>query len=78
MSLQKVSQTDALAWRMSQEFKMEFSSIGTVILKVCKCPSNYQDSGIDWGGSVSVCACVCVCVCVRACVRACVCVYDSL
>ena len=37
-SLQKVWQTDALAWRVLQEFKTELSSIGTGILKVCKCP----------------------------------------
>ena len=74
-----MSQTDALAWRMSQEFKMELSPIGTVILKVCKCPLNYQEKWDRLGRvRVCVCLCVCVCACVCACVRVCVCVYDSL
>ena len=65
-----MSQTNALSWRVKQEFKTEFSSIGrsAIVQKVS------QRSGMDWGGSVSVCASVCVCVCV--CVH--VCIYDSL
>ena len=61
MSLQKVSQTDALAWRVSQEFETEFSSIGTGIQKVCECPEIVKE---QWNrfGRVGVCMCVCVCV----------------
>ena len=47
-------QTNASAWRVSQEFKTEFSLIGTGILKVCKCSEMSKNSGMDWGGSVSV------------------------
>ena len=39
-SLQKVSQTDALALRDSQEFKTVLNSIGTGILEVCECPES--------------------------------------
>ena len=64
-----MSQTDALAWRVMQEFETELSSIGTGILKVCECPEIVTSSGMDWGWSVSVCvrACVCVCVYMRVC-----------
>ena len=80
-----MSHTNALAWIMWQEFKTEFSSIGTGILKVCECPEIVKEH-LNGLGRVRVCVCVCVCVCVRACVcvcvrecvRACVCVYDSL
>ena len=67
-----MSQTNALAWRVSQEFKTEISSIGTGILKVCECPKLSQNSAMDLRGSVSMCARVCVCECVQ------VCIYDSL
>ena len=50
MSLQKALQTDALAWRVSQEFKTEFSSIGTGILKVCKCPEIVTEQWNPRGG----------------------------
>ena len=42
-SLQKVSQTDALAQRVSQEFKTVLNSIGTGILEVCECPESVAD-----------------------------------
>ena len=42
-SLQKVSQTDALALRDSQELKTVCNSIGTGILEVCECPENAAD-----------------------------------
>ena len=42
-SLQKVSQTDALALRDSQELKTVLNSIGSGILKVCKCPKSVAD-----------------------------------
>ena len=42
-SLQKVSQTDALALRDSQEFKTVLNSIGTGILEVCECPESVAD-----------------------------------
>ena len=42
-SLQKVSQTDALALRVSQEFKPVLNSIGTLILEVCECPESVAD-----------------------------------
>ena len=71
MSLKKVSQADALAWRVWQEFETEFKSIGTGILKVCECPEIVK---VHWNGLGRVRVCVCVCVCVRACVRVCVCV----
>ena len=88
-----MSQTDALAWRVSQEFSTELSSIGTGILKVCESPEIVKE---QWNrlGRVRVCVRVCVHVCVRVCVRAClracvgvcvyvcvcvhVCIYDSL
>ena len=41
--LQKVSQTDALALRDSQEFKTVLNSIGTGILEVCECPESVAD-----------------------------------
>ena len=68
-----MSQTDALAKRVSQEFKTELSSIGTGILKVCECPEVVKE---QWNelGRVRVCVCVCACVC--ECVH--VCIYDSL
>ena len=57
-----MSQTDALAWRVSQELKTEFSSIGTGILKVCECVEIVKE---QWNelGRVRVCVCVCLCVC---------------
>ena len=42
-SLQKVSQTDALALRDSQEFKTVLNSIGTGILEVCECSESVAD-----------------------------------
>ena len=42
-SLQKVSQTDALALRDSQECKTVLNSIGTGILEVCECPEIVAD-----------------------------------
>ena len=42
-----MSQTDALAWRVTQELKTEFSSIGTGILKVCECPEIVTE---QWNG----------------------------
>ena len=42
-SLQKVSQTDTLALRDSQEFKTVLNSIGTGILEVCECPESVAD-----------------------------------
>ena len=65
-----MSHTNALAWIMWQEFKTEFSSIGTGILKVCECPEIVKE---HLNGLRRVRVCVCVCVCVRACVRECVC-----
>ena len=56
-----MSQTDALAWRVSQEFKTEFSSIGTGILKFCECPEIVKE---QWNGLGRVGVCVCVYVCV--------------
>ena len=58
-----------------KEFKTEFSSIGTGILKVCECPEIVKEH-LNGLGRVRVCVCVCVRACVRvcACVRACVCV----
>ena len=69
--LQKVSQTNALAWRVTQEFKTEFSSTGTRILKFCECPEIVTD---QWNGlgRVGACECARVCECVH------VCIYDSL
>ena len=65
-----MSQTDALAWRVAQEFKAELSSIGTGILKVCECPEIVKN---QWNGLGRVCVCVAfVCECVH------VCIYDSL
>ena len=68
-----MSQTDALAWRVSQEFKTEVSSIGTGILKVCDCPEIVKE---QWNELVrdliSVCVCLCACECVH------VCIYDNL
>ena len=49
-SLQKVSQTNALALRDSQKFKTVLNSIGTGILEVCECPESVADR------------CVCECV----------------
>ena len=43
VSLQKVSQTNALALRDSQEFKTVLNSIGTGILEVCECPESVSD-----------------------------------
>ena len=40
-SHQKVSQTDALALRGSQEFKTVLNSIGTGIMEVCEDPEGY-------------------------------------
>ena len=42
-SLQKVSLTDALALKDSQEFKTVLNSIGTGILEVCECPESVAD-----------------------------------
>ena len=42
-SLQKVSQTDGLAWRDSQEFKTVLNSIDTGIREVCECPESVAD-----------------------------------
>ena len=42
-SLQKVSLTDALALRDSQEFKTVLNSIGTGILEVCESPESVAD-----------------------------------
>ena len=42
-SLQKVSQTDALALRDSQEFKTVLNSIGTEILEACECTESVAD-----------------------------------
>ena len=42
-SLQKVSKTDALALRDSQEFKVVLNSTGTGILEVCECPESVAD-----------------------------------
>ena len=42
-SLLKVSQTDALALRDSQEYKTVLNSIGTGILEVCECPESVAD-----------------------------------
>ena len=64
-SQQKVSQTDAMARRESQKFKTVLSSIGTVILKICKGPESVTEK---WNGLGRVC------VCVGMCVPACVCV----
>ena len=44
-SLQKVSQTDALALRDSQEFKTVLNSIGTGVLEVCEYPESVTDRG---------------------------------
>ena len=41
-SLQKVSQTDALALRDSQ-FKTVLNSVGTGVLEVCECPESVTD-----------------------------------
>ena len=62
-----MSQTDALAWRVSKEFKTEFSSIGTIILKVCESPEIVKE---QWNilGRVRVCVRVCVCECVHICI----------
>ena len=70
-----MSHTNALAWIMSQEFKTEFSSIGTGILKDCECPEIVKEH-LNGLGRVRVCVCVRACVraCVCACVRACVCI----
>ena len=43
VSLQKVSQTNALALRDSQEFRTVLNSIGTGILEVCECPESVSD-----------------------------------
>ena len=74
-----MSHTNALAWIMWQEFKTEFSSIGTGILKVCECPEIVKEH-LNGLGRVRVCVCVCACVraCVRECVCACVCVYMTV
>ena len=71
-----MSHTNAFAWIMSQEFKTEFSSIDTGILKDCECPEIVKEH-FEWIGEGP---CVCVRACVRVCVLACVrvCVYDSL
>ena len=74
VSLQKVSQTDALAWRVSQEFKTKLSSIGTGILKDCECPEIVEE---QWNGLGRVGVSACVRACVRACVCVHVCIYDS-
>ena len=42
-SLKKVSKTDALAFRDSQELKTVLNSIGTGILEVCECPESVAD-----------------------------------
>ena len=42
-SLLKVSQTEALALRDSQESKTVLNSIGTGILEVCECPESVAD-----------------------------------
>ena len=42
-SLQKVSQTDALALNDAQDFKTVLNSIGTGILEVCECPESVAD-----------------------------------
>ena len=42
-SLQKVSQTDALALRDSQEFKTVLNSIGTEILETCESTEGVAD-----------------------------------
>ena len=55
-----MSQNDALAWRVTQEFKTEFSSIGTGILKVCMCPEIVKQ---QWNGLGRVGVCVCAPVC---------------
>ena len=57
-----MSQTDAMAWRVSQELKTEFSSIGTGILKVCECVEIVKE---QWNelGRVRVRVCVFLCVC---------------
>ena len=59
VSLQEVLQTDALAWRVSQEFETEFSSIGTGILTVCECPEIVKE---QWNRLERIRVCVCVCV----------------
>ena len=43
VSQQKVSQNDAMARRESQKLKTVLSSIGTVILKVCKGPESVTE-----------------------------------
>ena len=42
-SLQKVSKTNALAFRDSQELRTVLNSIGTGILEVCECPEGVAD-----------------------------------
>ena len=42
-SLQKVSQTDALALRDSHELKTVLNSICTGFLEVCECPESVAD-----------------------------------
>ena len=42
-SHQKVLQTNALAFRDSQEFQTVLNSIGTGILEVCECPESVAD-----------------------------------
>ena len=66
-----MSQTNALAWRVSQEFKTEFSSIGTGILKVWERPEIVKEK---WNGVGRVGVCVCACARARVRVRVCVCV----
>ena len=50
VSLQKVSQTDALALRDSQEFKTVLNSISTGILEVCECRRP-----VNWFREVPIC-----------------------
>ena len=68
-----MSQTNAMAWRVSQEFKTEFSLIGTGILNVCECPEIVKEQWNRLGEN----PCLSVRVCVHACVRVfvCTCMY---
>ena len=66
-----MSQTDALAWRVSQEFKTEFGSIGPESLNM-RVSRKCQRTMMWIGEGRCLCVRVCVCKCVH------VCIYDGL